>query len=46
MTLREIYDNAKTTTRNAALLAKRAGTTVKSAKAFLATQSSAAVRTA
>ena len=46
MTLREVYDSPKTTTRNAALLAKRAGTTVKSAKAFLATQSNAAVRTA
>ena len=46
MTLREVYDNPKTTTRNAALLAKRAGTTVKSEKAFLATQTGAAVRTA
>ena len=46
MTLREVYDNPKTTTRNAALLAKRAGVTLKSAKAFLATQTGAAVRTA
>jgi len=46
MTLREIYNDPKTTTRNATLLAKRAGTTVKSAKAFLATQTSATVRTA
>ena len=46
MTLRDIYDNPKTTTRNPALLAKRAGTTVKSAKAFLATQSSSVVRSA
>ena len=45
MTLRDIYDNPKTTTRNPSLLAKRAGTTVKSAKAFLATQSSSVVRT-
>jgi hypothetical protein len=46
MTLRDIYDDPKTTTRNPDLLAKRAGTTVKSAKAFLATQSSSVVRTA
>jgi hypothetical protein len=46
MTLREVYENAKTSTRNPVLLAKRAGTSVKSAKAFLATQASAAVRTA
>jgi hypothetical protein len=46
MTLRDIYDNPKTTTRNPSLLAKRAGTTVKSAKAFLASQSSSVVRTA
>ena len=42
MTLRDIYDNPRTTTRNPALLA----TTVKSAKAFLATQTSSVVRTA
>ena len=46
MTLRDIYDDSKTTTRNPTLLAKRAGTTVKSAKAFLATQSSSVVRSA
>ena len=46
MTLREVYDNPKTTTRNPALLAKRAGVTVKSACAFLATQTGAGVRTA
>ena len=46
MTLREVYDNPKTTTRNAALLAKRAGVTLKSAKAFLAAQSGAEVRVA
>ena len=46
MTLRDIYDNSKTTTRNPTLLVKRAGTTVKSAKAFLATQSSSVVRSA
>ena len=46
MTLREVYDNPKTTTRNPALLAKRAGVTLKSAKAFLATQSGAEVRVA
>ena len=46
MTLREVYNDPKTSTRNAELLAKRAGTSVKSAKAFLATQASAAVRTA
>jgi hypothetical protein len=45
-TLREIYENPRTSTRNAELLARRAGTTIKSAKAFLATQMSAAVRTA
>ena len=46
MTLREVYDNPKTTTRNPALLAKRAGVTLKSAKAFLAAQSGAEVRVA
>ena len=39
-TLREIYENAKTTTRNPTLLAKRAGTTVKSARTFLADEGS------
>jgi transposase InsO family protein len=38
MTLRDIYDDAKTTTRNPSLLAKRAGVTVKSAQAFLRNQ--------
>ena len=46
MTLGDVYDNPKTTTRKHALLTKRAGTTVKSARAFLATQTGAAVRTA
>ena len=39
-TLREIYENAKTTTRNPTLLAKRAGTTVKSARTFLTDEGS------
>lgn len=39
-TLREIYENARTTTRNPTLLAKRAGTTVKSARSFLANEGS------
>lgn len=41
MTLRGVYENPRTTTRDPALLAKRAGTTVKSAKAFLANEASA-----
>ena len=43
MTLREVYDNPKTTTRNPALLAKRANTSVKSAQAFLRDQQSSQV---
>jgi hypothetical protein len=43
MTLRSTYDDPKTTTRNAALLAKRSGTTVKSAVAFLKTLGSVQV---
>ena len=39
-TLREIYENAKTTTRNPTLLAKRAYTTVKSARSFLSNEGS------
>lgn len=34
-TLREVYENPATSTRDPALLAKRAGTTLKSAQAFL-----------
>ena len=37
-TLREVYDNPKTTTRDPARLAKLAGTRVKSARAFLTKQ--------
>lgn len=41
MTLRSVYEDPRTTTRDPALLAKRAGTTLKSAKAFLADEASA-----
>ena len=41
MTLRSVYEDPRTTTRDPVLLAKRAGTTVKSAKAFLADEASA-----
>jgi len=43
MTLRSTYNDPKTTTRNAALLAKRSGTTVKSATTFLKTVASVQV---
>ncbi len=43
MTLRSVYENPRTSTRDAKLLAKRAGTTVKSARAFLRTVGSAKV---
>ena len=41
MTIRSVYEDPRTTTRDPALLAKRAGTTVKSAKAFLRAEGSA-----
>ena len=44
-TLREVYDNPKTTTRDPARLAKLAGTTVKSARAFLTKQGGVQVTT-
>lgn len=46
MTLRRVYEDPRTTTRNPELLAKRAGTTVKSSKAFLSREVSSVVRTA
>ena len=42
-TLREVYEDPRTSTRNAALLASRAGTTLKSAQAFLRNEASAQV---
>ena len=41
MTLRSTYDDPATTTRDPALLDERAGTTLKSARAFLAREGSA-----
>ncbi len=43
MTLREVYDNVATTTRNPSLLAKRAGVTLKAAQAFLRDQAASQV---
>ena len=42
-TLREVYENPSTSTRNPALLAKRSGTTLKSAQAFLRDQPAAQI---
>ena len=42
-TLREVYENPSTSTRNPALLAKRSGTTLKSAQAFLRDQPAAKI---
>ena len=44
MTLKSIYDDPRTTTRDPTLLAERAGTTVESAKTFLRNQASSQVR--
>ena len=41
MTLRSVYEDPATTSLNATILAERAGTTVKAAKAFLKTQATA-----
>ena len=43
MTLKSVYEDPSTSTRDPALLAKRAGTTVKSARAFLRDQASSQV---
>ena len=43
MTLKSVYDNPKTNTRNPSLLAKRANVTLKSAQAFLRDQQSSQV---
>jgi hypothetical protein len=43
MSLKSVYENPRTSTRDATLLAKRAGVTVKSAKAFLRDQASSQV---
>ena len=43
MTLKSVYEDPLTSTRDPALLAKRAGVTVKSAKSFLHDQSSSQV---
>ena len=43
MTIKQVFDDPRTTTRNAALLAKRAGVTVKSASAFLRDQAASQI---
>lgn len=43
MTIKSIFDDPRTTTRNPALLAKRAGVQVKSAKAFLRDQAASQI---
>ena len=42
-TIKQAFDDPRTTTRNASLLAKRAGVTVKSAKAFLRDQAASQI---
>ena len=43
MTIKQVFDDPRTTTRNASLLAKRAGVTVKSASAFLRDQAASQI---
>ena len=43
MTLKSVYEDPRTSTRDPALLAKRAGVTVESAKSFLRDQTSSQV---
>jgi len=43
MTIKQVFDDPRTTTRNPTLLAKRAGVTVKSAKAFLRDQAASQI---
>jgi Fe2+ transport system protein FeoA len=43
MTIKQVFDDPRTTTRNASLLAKRAGVAVKSAQAFLRDQAASQI---